>query len=98
METKALHWWESLTRTEETHAYGRKYMSVLKRFLLLRMNIPEHQWVNQFHEEAPKQQGVDCALHVICNARKYFKYPHHHPFDQARRDSLCLDILRGRLI
>ena len=98
METKALHWWESLTRTEETHAYGRKYMSVLKRFLLLRMNIPEHQWVNQFHEEAPKQQGVDCALHVICNARKYFKYPHHHPFDQARRDSLCLDILRGKLI
>ena len=72
-------------------------MSVLKRFLLLRMDIPEDQWKIQFHE-APKQDGVDCALHVICNARKYFEYPYHHPFNQERRVSLCLDILRGKLI
>ena len=97
MEAKTLNWWESLNRNDTTRAYGRKYMSVLKRFLLLRMDIPEDQWKIQFHE-APKQDGVDCALHVICNARKYFEYPYHHPFNQERRVSLCLDILRGKLI
>ena len=106
LDSMQMYWYDSLPEkvmvnrvwkgARDPKILGEKFMNYVKMFFLERCGVPQSCWTIVY-PRTEVQTGVDCALHVILNAREYLGYHSHHPMSPECRENLCLDILRGEL-